>query len=258
MAEFIEQGHIDGVIPVTTTVVKYCPKVSTDCESVQEVLHNSTITKEVAEILLTMEANKVPHFILIEGAPGMGKTLLLKEIAYSWGKKQILQKFKFVIFVSLRDPSLQQVKSIDYFLQLFCKWHLKSDEIASSCNDYLLRNSGKDLAFLLDGYDEYPEMLQKSSLIADLLKRKVLPCCSLIVSSHPHASVILRRQATIWVDILGFSEAERQHYIEHAMEDQTQKINELAQYLQGHSAINSLCFVLFNMVLHIQEGCSSS
>ena len=249
MAEFIERGHIDSVIPKTTTVVKYCPKVSTDCEPVQEVLHNSTITKEVAEILLPMEANKDPHFILIEGAPGMGKTLLLKEIACSWGKRQILQKFKFIIFVSLRDPSLHQVKSVNHFLQLFCKWHLKSDEIASSCNDYLLRNNGKDLVFLLDGYDEYPEILQKSSLIADLLKRKVLPCCGLIVSSRPHASVILRRQATIWIDILGFSEAERQHYIEHTMEDQTQKINELAQYLQGHSAINSLCFVPFNMVI---------
>ena len=66
MAEYIEQGHIDSVIPVTTTVVKYRPKVSADCESVQEVLHNSTITKEVAEILLPMEANKVPHFILFE------------------------------------------------------------------------------------------------------------------------------------------------------------------------------------------------
>ena len=91
----------------------------------QEVLHNSTITKEVEEILLPMEVNKDPHFILFEGAPGIGKTLLLKEIAYSWGKKQILRKFQFIIFVSLRDPTLQQVKSVDHFLQLFCKWHLK-------------------------------------------------------------------------------------------------------------------------------------
>ena len=89
MAEFIEQGHIDSVIPVTTTVVKYCPKISTDCEPVQEVLHISTITKEVAEILLPMEANKDPHFILFEGAPGMGNTLLLKEIAYSWAKDKV-------------------------------------------------------------------------------------------------------------------------------------------------------------------------
>ena len=80
---------------VATTTVLY--KVTTDHESLQKVLHKSTITKEIAEFLLQMETNKDPHFILIEGAPGMGKTLLLKEIAYGWGKGQILQKFKFII-----------------------------------------------------------------------------------------------------------------------------------------------------------------
>ena len=33
------------------------------------------------------------------------------------------------------------------------------------------------------------------------------------------------------------------------MEGQPQKVNELTQYLQGHSAINSLCFIPFNMVI---------
>ena len=54
----------------TTTAL---PKVATDHEPVQEILHKSTITKEVAEFLLPMETNKDPHFILIEGTPGMGK-----------------------------------------------------------------------------------------------------------------------------------------------------------------------------------------
>ena len=129
----------------------------------------------------------------------------------------------------MHDPTVQQAQSVTHFLQLFCKWNFKSTKIASVCNDYLLKNNGKDLAFLLDGYDEYPEMLQKGSLITDLLKRKVLPCCGLIVSSRPRASVVLRKQATISYleDILGFSEAEREHYIENAMEGQPQKINEL-------------------------------
>ena len=86
LAEFIEQDHIDNIMAATATVLKYCPKVSTDHKPLQEVLYKSTITKEVTEISLPMETNKDPHFILIEGAPGVGKTLLLKEIAYRWGK----------------------------------------------------------------------------------------------------------------------------------------------------------------------------
>ena len=92
-------------------------------------------------------------------------------------------------------------------------------------------------------------MLRKDSLIADILKRKELPHCGLIVSSCPHASIKLREQATVRVDILGFTEAERDHYIKESMKGQPQNIDELTQYLRSHSTISSLCFVPFNMVI---------
>ena len=138
---------------------------------------------------------------------------------------------------------------INHLLQSFCEGDMEATEIASACSKYLLNSSGKDLALLLDGYDEYPETLRKNSLIASILKRKVLPHCGLIVSSRPHVSVSLREQATVKVDILGFTEAERQHYIQEAMKGQPQKIDELTQYVQIHSTISSLCFVPFNIVV---------
>ena len=48
---------------------------------------------------------------------------------------------------------------------------------------------------------------------------------------------------------MGFTEAERQHYIKESMKGQRQKIDELTQYLQGHWTISSLCFVPFNIVV---------
>ena len=51
------------------------------------------------------------------------------------------------------------------------------------------------------------------------------------------------------VDILGFTEAEREHYIRESMKGHPQKIDELTQYLQSHSTISSLCFVPFNLVV---------
>ena len=77
----------------------------------------------------------------------------------------------------------------------------------------------------------------------------MLPQCGLIISSRPHASVSLRDQATVRVDILGFTEAEREHYITQSMKGQPQKIDELTRYLQGHSTISSLCFIPFNLVV---------
>ena len=90
-------------------------------------------------------------------------------------------------------------------------------------------------------------MLQKDGLIVDILERKELPNCGLIVSSRPHASVRLREQATSKVDILGFTETEREQYIKESMRDQQHKTEKLLLYLQGHSKISCLCFVPFNI-----------
>ena len=249
MAEFVERGHIDKVASVTSTdtLSKYLKLHSH--QPLQEVLDTSKVTKEVAEILAPLQTSNEPQFILIEGAPGMGKSLLLKEVAYCWGKQEILQNFKLVLLVSLRDPAIQQMSVIDDLLQLFCKRDKEAIEISSACRKYFVQNNGEDLALLLDGYDEYPERLREKSLIADILEREVLPCCGLIVSSRPHASVRLRENATVKVDILGFTETERQHYIKESMKDQPHKTDELTRYLQIHSTISSLCFVPFNIVV---------
>ena len=247
MAKFVEQGHIDEVVTGGNAVPKH-HKLDSH-QPLQELLDTSKVTKEVAEILAPLETSDDPQFILIEGAPGIGKSSLLKEIAHRWAIKQILQKFNLVLLVCLRDPAVQQMSLIDDLLRSFCRRDKRATEIASACSDYLSENNGEDVAFLFDGYDEYPEMLRKDSLVADILDREVLPHCGLIVSSRPHASVGLREQATVRVDILGFTEAEREHYIKESMKDQPQKIDELTQYLKNHSTISSLCFVPFNMVV---------
>ena len=249
MAEFVERGHIDKVVPVTTTdVLPKRPKLDSR-QPLQEVLDTSKVTKEVTEILAPLETSDDPQFILIEGAPGIGKSLLLKHIAYRWSIQQILQKFKLVLLICLRDSTVQQMSFVDDLLQSFCKRDRRATETAFACSDYLSENNGEDLVLLFDGYDEYPERLRKDSLIADILKRKELPRCGLIVSSRPHASVSLRQKATVRVDILGFTEAEREHYIKESMKGEPQKIDELTQYLQGHSTISSLCFVPFNLLV---------
>ena len=251
MAKFVERGHIDKVLLVarTDTFPRH-PKLDSH-QPLQEVVDTrlSKVTKEVAEILAPLETSDNPQFILIEGAPGIGKSLLLKHIACRWGIQEILQKFKLVLLVCLRDPAVQQMFFIDDLLQSFCKRDKDATEVVSVCKKYFMNNNGEDLALLFDGYDEYPKRLQKGSLIGDILARKVLPRCGLIVSSRPHASVSLRQKATVRVDILGFTEAEREHYIKESMKDQPQKVNELTQYLQDHSTISSLCFVPFNLVV---------
>ena len=246
MAELMYTGDIGKVDLVTSDqhALKH-----TSHEKFHKGLDTSKATKEIREILAPLEKSKESTFILVEGAPGIGKSVLLKEIAYGWANKELLQKFELVLLVCFRDPSLQQIKSIDDLLQLFCIGDKNATEIVSGCAQHLFANGGKSLTLLLDGYDEYPEHLRESSLVANIIKRQVLPLCGLVVSSRPHASEHLRKQATIRVDILGFTETEREHYIKQALPDQPHKIEELTQYLHQQPSVNSICFIPFNMVI---------
>ena len=131
-------------------------------EKFEKAFETSRITKEIEEILAPLEESKQSCFVLIEGAPGIGKSVLLKEIAYRWGNKQLLQKTDLVVMLCLQDPSLHQIKSISNLLQLFYKGDENAMEIVSACSEYLSNNGGKSLTLLLDGYDEYPSNLQKT------------------------------------------------------------------------------------------------
>ena len=214
VAQLIQTGDIENITLLSTnqSASKHDPKLDS-CESLQKVLDSSTVTNELAEILALLEQSKDPQFILIEGAPGMGKSILLKEIAFRWGNKQFLQNFKLVLLICLRNPVVQQALSIEDLLYLCVykvdkKVDIETTQIVSTCSRCIMQNGGKDLVFLFDGYDEILGPRKKNGLIADILNREVLPSCALVVSSRPHATVYLREQATIRVSILGFTETE--------------------------------------------------
>ena len=249
MAELMCTGDIGKVSLVTGDESGIKQGNLDDHKKIQKALETSRTTKEIKEILAPLEKGKESSFILIEGVPGIGKTVLLKEIAYRWANKQLLQKFELVLLVYLRDPSLQQVESVDDLLHLFYNRDKNAKEIVSACSEYLSKNGGKSVTFLLDGYDEYPSNLQESSLIADIIQRQILPLCGLVVSCRPHASQHLCKQATIRVEIMGFTEVEREHYIKQVLPDQPQKTKELTQYLSQQPSVDSICFIPFNMAI---------
>ena len=249
MAELMCSGDIGKVASVTgdQPVVELSKEDGN--EKFKKILDTSKATKDINEILAPLENSNESCFVLIEGAPGIGKSVLLKEIAYRWSKAELLQTFELVLLVCLRDPCLQQIKSVDDLLQLFYKGHKNATEVVSACSEHLSKNGGKSLTLLLDGYDEYPRNLHDNSLITDILQRQVLPLCVLVVSSRPHASEHLSEQATIRVDILGFTETEREYYIKQALPDQPHKVKELTQYFHQQPSIDSICFIPFNMVI---------
>ena len=54
-----------------------------------------------------------PKVILIEGAPGIGKTILSREIVFQWACEKLLCDVHLLFLVLLRDPQISQIKSLE-------------------------------------------------------------------------------------------------------------------------------------------------
>ena len=50
--------------------------------------------------------------ILINGAPGSGKSTLTVHICQKWSRGELFQEFTVVVLVHLRDPAIQKSESI--------------------------------------------------------------------------------------------------------------------------------------------------
>ena len=209
---------------------------------------SSKTTKHLQEVLYQLEQPSTsgrPRTILIEGSPGIGKSVLLKQISFLWGKNELLTKSDYLFLLHLRDPAVQQMKSVECLARHFCE-HEKE---VTSCITQFSQDDGKSVTILLDGYDELPADLKQNSFLARLLRHEVLPASAVVVSSRPHASTHLRDNVTCRVEILGFSEEDQTHFIQQSLEGQEEKISHLNKYLTTHPTIASLCFVPFNMTI---------
>ena len=205
----------------------------------------SNTTKKIADLFEPREnvdgfiVN--PNTILIEGAPGIGKTILSKEIAYQWAKNNVLQSKKLLFLIILRNFN-EKIISMEMFLQKV----LNSTQMAKNVTKYITENGGEDLAIVLDGYDELSESNRKNSFIAAIIHRNVFPRCLLVITSRPTASLILHDNVDCRVEVVGFSEADRLDYIKSSLPESYEQVN---NYLQLNPTINALCYIPLNMTI---------
>ena len=231
-----------GIITVTQGLVNDGNIASTSSKSSSSKCYYS---KDISELFSPNPlSSHAPNFVLIEGAPGIGKTVLSKEIAFQWAIHKLLKAKALVFLVFLRDPNLKAITSVEEFLG-----YLLDSSIYSDLSKHLLKTKGKDLTIIFDGYDELSEEHRINSLVARIISREKLPNCGLVITSRPTASLHLREISDCSVEILGFTEEDRLDYIQHALEGSDTKIKILQSYLQSNLAINALCYIPLNMTI---------
>ncbi len=142
-------------------------------------------------------------FVLVEAAPGMGKSALSLELCRNWDIFPNLQSFKLVLLLGLREPRVQKMSSLnDVFFH-------DDNSLCSSVVQNVLKDEGKDVLFIFDGYDEIPESLYESTdcFLCRLISGECLPRASRLVTSRPSVVYKLKPQLPFTykhVEILGF------------------------------------------------------
>ncbi|XP_072892005.1 NACHT, LRR and PYD domains-containing protein 3-like isoform X2 [Hemitrygon akajei] len=173
----------------------------------------------------------------VAGVPGIGKTTMVQKIVYDWATGKIYQQFQFVFSFKFRD-----LNSIN------CRINLRElilDQYPYFGN--ILRKVWKNpegLLFIFDGLDEFKQKIdfadsrrdteqkhqcpdpecwcEVSDIVYSLIQGKLLPGCSVLVTTRPTALHLLEMaEISIWAEILGFVGEERKEYFIRYFEDQT-------------------------------------
>ena len=240
-----------------TAIDKFTSSTYTGSSTKKPRLDYSRVTTKITDIFAAdpndltetcTSSTKLPKRILIEGAPGIGKTVLSKEIAYCWATNEMSAEIKIVFLLYLRDPQLQSITSTKQLVDYMSMGCLDDKQIAIFTK-YLVNTNGEQLCIVMDGFDEYPTSLQNNSFFVDIIKGEILYEAIVVVTSRPTATVSLHDQVDRRIDILGLPKEERENYISLIFSDSPEKKVDLEKYLKQQPVINGLCFVPLHLAI---------
>ena len=208
--------------------------------------HHPRVTKRITDIF-----RSTCKRILIEGAPGIGKTVLAKEIAYCWANDEILTDTKLFLFV-IRDPNLHCISSVTELVHYLNNDYLSDSEVEVAVNE-LRKSKGLGIVLVIDGYDECPSDSKLKGFVDKLVEGKHLPMCMVVITSRPTASLLLRQLVNQRIEILGLAKKEQDQYISESLKQSPEKIITLQEYLKQQPIISSLLYVPLHLavLLHL-------
>ncbi|XP_062895424.1 NACHT, LRR and PYD domains-containing protein 14-like [Mobula hypostoma] len=191
----------------------------------------------------------------VAGIPGIGKTTMVQKIVYDWATGKIFKQFQFVFSFKFRD-----LNSIN------CRINLRElilDQYPYFGN--LLREVWKNpegLLFIFDDLDELKHRIdfadsrrdtepkhqcpdpewwcEVSDIVYSLIQGKLLPGCSVLVTTRPTALHLLEKaEINVRAEILGFDGEEKKEYFNRHFDDQT-----VAEAVFKHVKENEILYTL--------------
>ena len=231
-------GNIEKNKDVSSTVPR---------ENTEIYFSEVTTQRELGMVFSTSGSDSLstlPKTTLIEGAPGIGKTVVAREIASRWARNIMLPKIKLLLLINLNKIDMNKITNFEKLMQ---DCH-ENKNAASSCANYFVNSHGKNLMIIFDGYDEMATEDQKKddTFLTKLLKRESLPECHLVVTSRPYITAHLHHYCNCRVEIMGFTENDRLSYFKENLSNK--KFQMVTKFLQKHPIIDSFCYIPLHLI----------
>ena len=174
---------------------------------IDQILH----VKEQIEMDDILKEDDKTRLVVVEGAPGIGKSTLAWELCRQWPTMESLKRFSIVVLLRLQEEGVQSATDISHLL-----YH-RDIELCRCVGEEVERREGEGVLFVFDGFDEFPTELREKSLVMDIISgSKYLPRATVLVTSRPSASAQLQSlfQSGIskHIEVVGFSEKEILEY----------------------------------------------
>ena len=193
--------------------------------------------------------------ILVEGAPGVGKSTFAWEFCRRWEKGKIAQQYRLVLLLRLRDDRISKAQNLRDLL-----YHPKA-RVSKAVEEGLLDTYGDKCLIILEGFDELPDTCRMGpSVFLELLKCKLLPRATLLVTSRSWATNTLLTTCHIFkhIEILGFTGTQIEEYVRSVFVDERKPendamkekyIEDIMTYIATYPQIKACMYIPLNSAI---------
>ncbi|XP_070586901.1 NACHT, LRR and PYD domains-containing protein 12-like [Erythrolamprus reginae] len=206
-----------------------------------------------------------PQIVVLQGAAGIGKTMMAKKIMFDWASQQLYQnKFNYVFYVCCSEMNFHAESQKTSIAEIISNEWLKCQKVKNVIQN-ILRNEEK-LLFIIDGFDELRHSFNQAEnycctdpwkkepvriILSNLFQKKILPKSSLIITTRPTALEKLNQclEHPRYFEILGFSTKEREEYFYKFFENKDQATQAL-RFVKQNDTLFTMCVIpLVNWII---------
>ena len=226
--------------------------------NIDDILADSKAPINLAGVACNVEDGSLPKCIVVEGAPGVGKSTFAWELCGKWGKGEMLQQYKLVVLLRLREKKARKAKTVEDLFTFY------DSEVQQAVVKEIKRTGGKGVLLLLEGYDELPvKERSEDSFFMSVIKGDELPEATILVTSRHSASGTLhrchkcRRQISQHVEIIGFTKDNINAYLETSASGDSEFLSGIKKYLECYPHIHSMMYIPLNsaIVVEVYRNC---